>query len=209
MEEPGGSTRRDLIKKGAVAGGLVWIAPAIVSVNAASAASVCTNPFTLEQNFFGLPSGGQLGYQAYGPGAALVGGWVVTPVTTSIDAVTYNGPFGGQGWTDTAPSPLVIIDLAGTPGPGGITTTVEIECVGTYTIAFERSSNVPLPDHTTLTVDGTGVTPTSTSWGSTSGAVVADSLVFTTTAPNASVTITFATALGNNGNTMVTNISIA
>jgi hypothetical protein len=210
MSDKQASTRRDVLKKGAVAGGVVWIAPSVISVTSAAAASGCTTPFSLSQNFNGLPAESPpafVGYLPYGPNAALVGGWFTTAGTTTIDAVVYQGPFGNQGFTNTAPSPPVIIDLAGTPGPGGITTTVEIPCAGDYTITFERFQSSGVADDTSLTVSGQNVIPTSTSWGPSG--LQSDSLTFTTTADNASVTITFATVQTGNGNTMVTNISIS
>lgn len=218
LESDSGIDRRKLLKRAGVGAAMVWASPAIIGTAAAQTPSDegppdPTDPcaFGLSENFFGLSSGGNSpGYFTYaGAGTALINGWVTAPGTTGIDACTFGGPFGSQGWANPGPNPPVIIDLAGSPGPGGITVTFTVPCAGDYTIDFQRYATVGTAGDTSLSVTGTGVTPTSTSWGGPSGGVVDDSLTFTTTAPSASVTITFFTNQTGNGNTMVTNVVIS
>ncbi len=172
---------------------------------AAAASGGCS--FSLSQSFNGLSSAaGGAGYLAYGPSTALVGGWSTTasPLTVSVDAVTY-GAFGTTPFTNTAaPSPPVFIDLAGTPGPGGITTSLAIPCAGSFTVQFE--SLVISAGPVIASATGTGVVSPGLVVGPSG--FQTNSLVFT--APGATnVTLTLETPDATSGNVFVGNITVS
>jgi hypothetical protein len=205
-----GMNRRNLIKTGAAVGAAAWVLPQVVSMSSALASGIqpgCS--FSVFENFHGLDAGGAVppgpGFKTYGPNPPFTplsfNGWTTAPGTKSIDAVVF-GSYNSNGFDDTAPSKPVIIDLAGSPGPGGITKTFTVRCEGNYRVKFQRK----ITDKGTFTLNVTGITtPVS---GSYSGASVTyESLPFTANIGDA-VVVTFFSPNTGVGNEYIGNILV-
>lgn len=127
--EATGTTRRDLITKGAVAGAIVWAAPTVLSMSAASAASGCSG-FTLTEDWSAAPAANPPGFTTYnGP---ITG----TPWSgTNIDVMVPNPSWGKPPWVPPADK---WVDLVGAlPLSGSIQRTVDVPCDGTLDIGFQ------------------------------------------------------------------------
>ena len=211
-----GMNRRNLIKTGAAVGAAAWVLPQVVSMSAAAAASPITPPGCLKvpyaANFNGLANTAGGNYQTYsGVGTALTNGWVTAPGTDSVDAVV--SPPYGNGFTDPSPeypqgassSAPVLIDLLGSPGPGGITTTLTLCPSTNYTLTFERQISDSGTFTLTITDPGNVIVPVV--YGGNNASAVTETVPFTTTTSTA-VTVTFFSAGATFGNQLLSNIRI-
>jgi hypothetical protein len=206
--ESSGMNRRNLIKTGAAVGAAAWVLPQVVSMSSALASGIppaCS--YSVFENFHGLPAGAPSpNFQTYsGVGTPLLNGWVTSPGTSSVDGVVfvqYN-----TGVMDfTAPTPPVIIDLAGSPGPGGITKTFQVPCEGRYRVKFQR--NIVDGGSFSLTITNvTGVPVVLATQNYSNLGVVYDSLAFSA-APGDSIEVTFFSPNTGNGNELVGNILV-
>lgn len=140
-----GLSRRNLIKKGAVAGAIAWAAPVMLSAtNVAAAASPCPpcTGFPYSEDWTGVAVGAVPGgYTTYNNGA-VVKGWTVT--NKSIDSIWNQGSYANYPtfatYASTGSTRGVVLELAGTPtGPGGIKRSFTF-CEGTYDLVFELGS---------------------------------------------------------------------
>jgi len=201
-----GINRRNLIKTGAAVGAAAWVLPQVVSMSSALASPIhppgCV--FSSFTNFHGLPSGDPVpGFLTYfGSGVPLIGLWFTAPGTASIDAVTFP-QYGSGGFTDTATSPPVIIDLAGTPGPGGITKQFDVNCDGDYRVKFQRR----IADDGTFSVTIAGMAGGPVTQNFSGAGTQYDSVPFIAAAGD-TITVTFFTINDGNGNELVGNILV-
>lgn len=165
-----GIDRRKALGLGAAAAGAAWVAPAILSADAAAAATQpppgCTfTPVTLDPTTIqSLPIPG--GYQTYFAVTALgASGWTVTQgQVESVNTSFYGAPCSGQPVSSAA----AVLDLVGTGQAAGATNRIEngaitLPCAGRYQISVLARGNPQAGGAQTLTYGTTGTPSTSQS----------------------------------------------
>ena len=144
-------------------------------------------------------------YHTYDLGTSTLdtNGWTILGNSgTGVDLV-------GQGWNTTPPAPsLEWVDLAGTPGPGGIKNTFT-GAGGTYNLSFAALSNDFIP-YTTTTYGFTVIlngsaTPLADYVGALNDTWQTENLSFTA---GTTFTLAFYTNAPDNGNVGITNINL-
>jgi len=139
-----GSTRRALLKKGVVAGGVAWIAPAVITSPAFASYSRSTCPLALsgDWDFLGPVPPAKLNISG-----SIGNGWTVSP--GAVDAIRDNGtywtPAGSSGFATTK----VILDSVGT-GSNRATLSRTLSCTtlgatgfipGSYVFSFDYAGS--------------------------------------------------------------------
>lgn len=141
------SSRRDVLKKAAVGGAIVWVAPTILA-SRAGAQGTCLS-FLADWDTVNVPPSGVAGFN----GGAPIGSTGFAGSNVEVVSPAFGG--GAPPWA----AGTNWLDLVGTGSAGSITGDFEIPCNGTYGLEFTYSRYSGTGQTITIDVDGVNSGP--------------------------------------------------
>lgn len=170
----------------------ILLAVLLLAASTVSAASIVVN------GSFENPSiaGDAQFYRVVNAGANAIPGWDVTG--TSVDIVHTKG---GSAWAQSGSQSL---DLAGTPGPGGIAQQVTTVAGQSYRLTFWGSSNGGVMNTLDVSFGGAAVAQDL----STPGLGTWQQYSYVVTAQSNTSTLAFSTSQGGNNGPLLDNVSL-